>query len=127
MSAAKRLKPAHQLTMDRQGEFRIHAFGPSHCGVVEDLAIKYRMVCQCQPKLDKRGFLFDQINVDNFFQSIKRSKLSCERLTVRCVRQLVKAIKLENPGCLINKVGLTLSPAPFMASMTYAWTNSDKR
>jgi hypothetical protein len=113
----------HKLTMDRSGEFRIHAFGPSHCGIDEDLKIKYRMVCECQPKLDNRGFLFDQINVDMFFQSIKRSKLSCERLTVRCVRQLVQAIKLENPSCQINKVELTLSPAPFMASMTYAWVN----
>jgi hypothetical protein len=109
------------LTMDRQGEFNIYAYGPNHCGVVEDLKIKYRMVCECQAKLDKRGFLFDQINVDNFFQSIKKSKLSCEKLTVRCVRQLVAAIKLENPACVINKVELTLSPAPFMASMTYTW------
>jgi hypothetical protein len=109
------------LTMDRQGEFNIYAYGSNHCGVVENLQVKYRMICECEARLDKRGFLFDQINVDNYFKSIKRSKLSCEKLTVKCVRELVKAIKLENPKCVIRKVDLTLSPAPFLASMTYTW------
>lgn len=111
------------LTMNRQGEFDIHAYGPNHCGVPEDLKIKYHMVCECGAKLDSRGFLFDQINVDNYFQNIKRSKLSCEKLTIKCVRDLVRAIMQENPGCLIHKVDLTLSPFPFMASMTYSWVN----
>lgn len=111
------------LTMDRQGEFRIYAHGRNHCGVVSDLLIKYKMICECQAKLDKRGFLFDQINVDKFFQSIKSSKLSCEQLTVQCVKKLVAAIKRENPICVINKIDLTLSPAPFMASMKYTWLN----
>jgi len=120
-------KAIHKLTMNREGRFHIDAYGPNHCGVSDYLEINYRMICECQPaSLDKRGFLFDQINVDNFFQNIKSSRLSCERLTIKCVRNLVKAIKAENPDCRINKVELTLSPAPFKASMTYAWTNISK-
>ena len=111
------------LTMDRRGEFNIHTLGNSHCGLLDNLDIKYRMICECSPVLDSRGFLFDQINIDNFFKSIKRSKLSCERLTVQCVQRLVKAIRLENPKCEIHSVKLTLSPAPFLASMTYRWVN----
>lgn len=111
------------LTMNRQGEFNIRATGPNHCGVIENLAIKYAMICECESRLDKRGFLFDQINVDNYFKAIKRSRLSCEKLTVKCVRELVQAIRVENPRCVIRKVDLTLSPFPFMASMTYTWEN----
>lgn len=81
------------------------------------------MICRCGSKLDPRGFLFDQISVHNFFQGIKKTKLSCERLTVQFIKKMVQAIKLENPSCEIQRVKLTLSPAPFLASMTYSWSS----
>jgi hypothetical protein len=109
--------------MDRQGEFKILATGPNHCGVVEDLAIKYQMICECNTTLDRRGFLFDQINVDKYFQNIKRSQLSCEKLVQQCTKDLLRLIKEENPRCVIRKVDLTLSPFPFLASMKFSWTN----
>ena len=109
------------LTMDRQGDFRIRAVGPNHCGVVNDLQIKYQMVCICDDILDSRGFLFDQINIDNFFQGIKRSSLSCERLTISCAQKLRRLIREENPSCRVRRIKLTLSPQPFLASMTYEW------
>jgi hypothetical protein len=112
---------AKTLKMDRSGEFRLYAYGPNHCGVDQDITVKYRMVCLCSPKLDSRGFLFDQVNVDKFFQNIKRSKRSCESLTVACVRDLLKEIRKENPRCEILKMELTLAPEPFAASMTYSW------
>ena len=117
------IKKDRTLIMDRQGEFRIRAYGPNHCGTVEDLLIKYQMICECSTRLDTRGFLFDQINVDNFFQAIRKSQLSCERLVIQSTRKLVKAIRLENPKCEIKRVKLTLSPAPFMARMTYEWAD----
>lgn len=107
--------------MDREGEFRIRAEGPNHCGVDTNLLIKYQMKCLCTSKLDKRGFLFDQINVDRYFQSIKRSKRSCEKLTQMCLNDLRKMIMEENPVCEILKMELTLSPAPHKASMTFTW------
>lgn len=113
--------------MNRMGEFNIRAYGPNHCGVAEDITIKYHMTCQCETRLDKRGFLFDQINVDNYFKAIKRSRLSCEKLAVKSVRELVEAIHTENPKCVIRKVDLTLSPFPFLASMTYTWLNNKVR
>lgn len=115
------------LTMNRQGEFNIFAHGPTHCGVAENITIKYHMICECTPGLDKRGFLFDQINVDNYFKRMKSSKLSCEKMTVKCVRDLVKLIRAENPKCVVRKINLTLSPQPFLASMTYTWENDKAR
>lgn len=121
-----RKKPVEEtLTMNRNGEFLINATGPTHCGVAEDLVIKYNMVCVCSTKLDTRGFLFEQLNVDKFFQSLKKTRLSCEKLTMSCVKQLMKQIKSENPACVIHRVDLTLSPEPHKAAMTYCW-RSDK-
>jgi hypothetical protein len=85
------------------------------------------MICECSPRLDSRGFLFDQINVDNYFKRMKRSTLSCEKMTLKCVRDLVKLIHKENPKCVVRKINLTLSPQPFLASMTYTWTNDKVR
>jgi len=104
--------------MNREGQFRISATGPNHCGVDEDLTIKYHMICVCEDSLDHRGFLFDQINVDQYFQGIQSSALSCEKLTMKCARKLMSLIKDENPDCVIRRMSLTLSPAPFKASMT---------
>src|SRR6266850_2102640 len=95
------------LTMDRTGEFHIWAYGPTHCGVNNDMLIKYRMTCECTTHTDSRGFLFEQINVDNYFKSLTKTKMSCEKLTMSCVKDLIKMIKKENPICKILRMDLT--------------------
>jgi hypothetical protein len=125
---AKKPAPRNQtLTMNRGGEFKIWASGENHCGVVNDLNIKYTMICECDTRLDGRGFLFDQINVDNFFKGIGESTLSCEMLCIDCADQLMALIKKENPGCVVRRMALTLSPQPFLASMTYEWQADKKK
>lgn len=111
--------------MDREGEFMINATGNSHCGVKEDLIVKYDMQCVCSPKLDRRGFLFDQINIDNYFQSLKHTNKSCERLVKKCLQDLVNMIREENPLCEIHRLSLTLSPEPHKASMTLTWKSKN--
>jgi hypothetical protein len=119
-----RIKETESLKMDRDGEFRLRATGPSHCGVDENLTIRYHMVCLCDNKLDGRGFLFDQLNVDSYFQGIRTTTLSCEQLCVQCGKELISRIKVENPGCVIRKMTLTLAPAPYKASMTFDWEDT---
>lgn len=116
-------KSTQILTMNRNGEFRIYAYGPNHCGVANDIKVTYHMVCECDTRLDKRGFLFDQVCIDNYFQGIKRTKLSCERLAIRSLKDLRLQIVRENPLCVIRSLQLTLSPEPFKASMTHTWQN----
>lgn len=110
------------LTMNRQGEFEILTVGDSHCGTFTNqyLKVKYHMICECENILDPRGFLFEQVNIDNFFKNMKRTKLSCERLTISCCKKLVTLIRKDNPVCKIRSIQLTLSPFPFQASMTYS-------
>jgi hypothetical protein len=113
------------LTMDRSGQFHVWAYGSAHCGVDQNLLIKYALTCECAAKLDKRGFLFDQINVDNYFKGIVRTKLSCEKLTIKCTKELIQMIVDENPACKILRMDLTLSPAPHAASMKYSWVSNE--
>jgi hypothetical protein len=108
--------------MNRQGDFTILTTGDSHCGTLTNqyLPVRYTMVCECENVLDKRGFLFEQVNVDKFFKNMTRTTLSCEKLTISCCKRLVTLIKKDNPSCRIRSIKLTLSPHPFQASMTYS-------
>lgn len=110
-----------KLTMNRSGEFKIFTHGDSHCGTMTDqfLPIKYHLICVCEDVLDARGFLFDQISVEEYFQSLKRTKMSCEKLTISCARRLASIIRRDNPKVKIRSIDLTLSPFPHAASMTY--------
>lgn len=108
------------LKMVRSGEFDIHTYGDNHCGTADEFKIRYHLICECSPLLDHRGFLFDQLNIQAYFESIKRTQLSCERLTVVCLEQLLEHILTENPTCEIRRMELTLSPEPFLASMSHA-------
>ena len=113
--------PNATLTMARQGIFHIETFGNSHCGIGKEMDVKYAAVIKCDAVTDHRGFLFDQINVDGYFQGIKRTSLSCEKLAMHCTKGLIGMIRKENPGAVVHSLELTLSPAPFAAAMTYAW------
>lgn len=115
----------NKLTLRREGSFLLTPFGKNHCGITrfrgQKLLVKYNLVCECRVNLDKRGFLFDQLTIQNFFNDIQRSSLSCEQLVIRCTEDLVKAIRDENRECYIDSMELTLSPEPHAASMTYTW------
>lgn len=111
------------LTMNRGGDFRVKTYGNHHCGRLELLDIKYHVIVECGvTSLDHRGFLFDQFTVDKFFQNIKVTKLSCEQFAIQCARRLWRSIHNENPGCLVKEMKLTLTPAPFAASMTFHYS-----
>lgn len=114
-----------QLRLVRGGEFGIQTYGDNHCGTTDAFKIRYHLTCECGNKLDNRGFLFDQINIQNFFESIGRTQLSCELLTIKCLEQLLGHILAENPTCQIYKMELTLSPEPFAASLTHSWSNDN--
>jgi hypothetical protein len=116
------MKKTKTLTMNRRGDFSVFTTGNSHCGTLtnQNLAVQYHLLCECENILDSRGFLFEQVNVDNFFKGIQKTRLSCEKLTISCCKKLVTLIRRDNPSCRIRSIELTLSPFPHAASMTYA-------
>lgn len=115
-------KLSEKLVMNRSGEFTINVSGDSHCGVKKNLNVRYLARIECLPTLDKRGFLFDQLTVDNFFKSLGTTILSCEELSMYCCEALMDLIHQENDKCEIKNMSLTLSPEPYAASMTYEWS-----
>lgn len=112
------------LTLRRSGQFTLRVAGDHHCGVTTDgsVLIKYEFSAVCSTVLDHRGFLFEQRNIDAYFQSLRRTTRSCEQLVQGCMRALLNRIMAENQGCHIIAASLTLSPAPHAASMTYDWS-----
>ena len=107
------------LTLRRRGEFVVRTRGDSHCGINEVQRIKYSVDVFCKCKLDERGFLFEQRNVDAFFHTIKSTTKSCEVLSKKCTEKLIRLIVKENPECEIIKISVTLCPEPYFADMTY--------
>lgn len=110
------------FTLQRKGTFKVAVYGVNHCGTSNPLEMAYTLVTRCSAdSLDSRGFLFDQTNVDRFFQSQTGTDLSCEEYAVHCGRELYRRIRRENAGCKITFFALTLSPAPFMAQLTFTY------
>jgi hypothetical protein len=110
------------LTLNREGHFTIMASGPNHCGSRPDgsyVTINYHLLVECEASLDSRGFLFDQLSVRDYFDSLKTTSLSCEKLVMRCARDIVRMILGENPDCELRSVHLSLKPEPYEASVSY--------
>lgn len=117
----KRKKPKNTLTLRREGHFTLDTYGDNHCGVEHPQVVQYTFTCRCSSELDGRGFLFDQLNIDAFFQSQRATSLSCELLVMQYTKELIELVMTENPGCEVTSTVLELKASPFKASMTYEW------
>lgn len=110
------------LTLRREGEFTIKTVpGTPHCGVGEWIDVRYRFVVLCEPSLDDRGFLFDQLSVQAYFDKKKECRSSCEKVAMRSLRDLLSLIRRENPKCRIIRASLVLTPYPFQAEVQVDW------
>lgn len=116
-------KPNGTLTLKRVGSFDINVTGKNHCGTRNPLNIQYQVEVTCSPVLDQRGFLFDQINVQHFFEGVTSTSDSCENLSIDLSRKLWKRIQQENPDCNILEMSMTLAASPYKASMTFNFKN----
>lgn len=111
-----------KFTLLRTGTFYVQAIGTNHCGTKDHLKILYRLEVQCNAdSLDSRGFLFNQMEVDKWFQDQRITKLSCEQYTIFCGREIYKLIRRENKLCHIQVFSLTLSPEPHAAELTFTY------
>lgn len=117
------------LTLKRTGDFRVHMLGENHCGLGEQgqvLRMRYIVECRCtSDSLDGRGFLVEQFDVDAYFQSLDVTIGSCENMAIVTARGVWRVIRKQNPKAKILRLGVTLAPEPFAASVTFEW-DSDK-
>lgn len=115
--------PAYRL--NRSGQFTVRTTGPNHCGTTDRLTIRYRLDVGCPASaLDSRGFLFDQVQVQTWFDRQTTTALSCEAYAQFCGRELYKVMRMENPNIAITHLELALSPEPFAAEITFVWDGS---
>lgn len=111
--------PRTTLTLRRSGTFEVTNVGDHWCGTSKKQNVKYDVEVICGVSLDERGFLFDQLAVQKFFDQRTECAESCEQFTIRCARELYKVIKQEHKSCDVRTIRLSLSPAPYAASMTF--------
>src|SRR5574337_7684 len=107
------------LTINREGQFRLYTYGDNHCGTMNNFILKYHFKCKCKSDVDHRGFLFDQVKIDEYMKDHDETNLSCEEFCMKLAKGLVELIHKENPNCKIKRGSLKLSPEPFAASITY--------
>lgn len=117
--------PLLNLSITREGDVQWRVTGPNHCGPKAMLRegrmpVKYSMTVVCKPRLDDRGFLFDQAMVDVWMrrQADAMTALSCEALVVDVAQRLMAKIERDVPECEVIGLRLTLSPAPHQAGVT---------
>jgi Xaa-Pro aminopeptidase len=114
------------LTLTRHGSFSVLTEGEHHCGVAEHgekLVIGYnvQVCCYADESLDRRGFLFEQRIVDDYFQKIKRVKSSCELLAMRVASDIEDIAMEENALLDIKWINVQLSAFPHKAHMTFRY------
>jgi hypothetical protein len=93
--------------------------GEHHCGTSRYQAMRYKLEVTCTGDLDGRDFLFEQLKVREFFEAPRREHRSCEKLARDWCADLLELINRDSPDCTVLAMNLTLSPAPFEASITY--------
>ncbi len=112
------------LTLKRSGAFAFTAVGATHCGMVADgerQQCNYLVEVRCTARLDKNGYLFEQLVVQDYFDKIRRVASTCERLVMRVADDLHDIMLEENPEIGIIWIKVTLTAAPYAASMTYKY------
>lgn len=119
------------MKIERSGDVEWSVTGDTHCGPKALLIprngktyipVKYSVKVTCAPKLDDRGFLFDQAQVDVWMKAVSQetTTLSCEALAQHVAERLLKKLhKLDH--CEVVTLELTLSPAPHLASITVSY------
>jgi len=117
-------------TLDRAGISNFVIMGGNHCGPVAALInvpgnrkaipVRWRLIVTCEPRLDDRGFLFDQAMVGVYMDRIaeRGTTLSCERLAQHVAELLMVKIAKDVPTCDVKALSLEFSPAPYAASLT---------
>lgn len=130
MVPARRLSlTLRTFTIQRAGISEFVVEGDHHCGPKAELIklpqgrkaipVRWDVSVECEPKLDERGFLFDQAMLGVFMDRVasEPTSLSCELLARSAAERLIDRLE-RLPQCQIKSLSLVFSPKPYMASIT---------
>lgn len=119
----------HTFTIQRAGISNFVVTGDHHCGPKAELIrldygrkaipVRWDVSVECEPRLDERGFLFDQAMLGVFMDRVasEATTLSCELLARSAAERLIGRLE-KLPQCQIKSLTLQFSPAPYAASIT---------
>jgi hypothetical protein len=120
-----------KLTMNRRGEFQCNWLDTHNkCGVGPDTYPRYTYHCHIETAdiLDAHGFVFDQLEIDNFFKkkyAVPRSAQSCERIAVSACEEIKRMIENHMLGhsgmSVIYRIAVTIGTSDGPATMTAEW------
>lgn len=134
-----------KLTLNRSGKFPCHWLSTDNmCGTIHttEPIYSYNCIIETADILDKRGFVMDQLDVNNYFQKrytqdkrgrqTKHAAVSCEQIAINAVNEIKHMLEshfLKNSGIsVIYRLAVTISFGPGDASITAEWRpESDKQ
>lgn len=120
-----------KLTMNRKGEFRCNWFSADNkCGTGSQLNPWYAYHCHIETAdiLDGHGFVFDQLEIDNYFKkkygNVQAAK-SCERIAVdgcNDIKHMIENHMLGHNGMsVIYRIAVTIGTTDGPATLTAEW------
>lgn len=108
-----------KFTLRRSGKVTMRPPpGIGRCGVEDEFPCRYEVVLVAEGGLDKRGFLVDQLAVDQLAQS-QEVNASCELAAKDLAERIARHVHINNQEVEILVLDVTLSPRPYAASITY--------
>jgi hypothetical protein len=131
-----------KLIMTREGGFVCHWITPhGKCGTSKDIRSTYfyKCVIEAKPVLDSNGFLFDQLEIDKYFQRRYRDDppgsvpRSCENIAMNAVADITNLLAvrmMEEHGAPLDKIIERLEVsigADSQAMMTCVWEPPKKQ
>lgn len=115
----------HSRTIVRRGDMTFRVKGSHHCGTNDyikagTLAARWTFTVVCDPKLDHRGFLFDQNALATWVQRECSHEAydSCEALSSDLATKFCQHVVHENPGLVIREITVTVEPNPYMSAIS---------
>jgi hypothetical protein len=105
-----------KLTLKREGQFHLEVYGNNHCSPQDGGNImRFKVAIECYAT-DDRGFVYAQEALQEYFDDLGDTDLSCENLAAQCARELHEEIteSLHDDNL---RVTVELSPPPYAGSI----------
>jgi len=127
-----------KFILKRGGQFKCHWSNyDGRCGTDKNPIQTYNFLCQIETsdKLDKNGFIVDQLDVNETFQKLfypnPHPAKSCELIAMHALEAIRTLVYTHSPDIRIYRVAVSISvPTPpgviGEAAITAEWTGKGK-
>jgi len=96
------------LTINRTGVVETQSTTPNQCKERGHQEYKYKVRVKCSPKLDKKSFLIDHVEIHKRVTKTFEFMDSCEVLCMRVASEVVSM--MTKHGCIVREVYVKVKP-----------------